>query len=324
MENIVYIKIVDKYEEVMKKGKNTIPLCINKIIYVYKNIFNIITKKIINEENIWILPIQKLNNYNKINNILNKLAMYKNNIYVLSDELLNKDIYKLMNEKEIRHLTGKELKKFLIIKILEYISNIPNEKIDSLEITVLVNDVSEYNIYIIEKLSKIVKSIKIVTSNMYKLKNLEEKLNNEYGIAIQFSNSYRKSLIKSKLIINLDYNNIDINQYNIFEKAIIINTAEDDIKIKSRLFNGIIINSCDIKLKKKTIEKFKELGIYNKYNNLALYQSHIIKQKNVDKIFDEMEEDEIEISALIGNNGNINKKEFKNIFKRLDKTLKTE
>ena len=324
MENIVYLKKVDRYEEIIKKENKTIPLCINKIIYTYKKIFNIITKKIVDGENIWILPIQKLNNYNKINNILNKLEMYKNNIYVLSNDLLNNDIYKLMKEKEIKFLTGKELKKFLIIKILEYISNIQKENLDSLEVTILVNDISEHNVYIIEKLSKTVKTIKIVTSNMYKLKNLEEKLYNEYGIAIQFSNSYRKSLLKSKIIINLDYNNIDINEYNIFEKAIIINIAEEDIKIKSRLFNGIIVNSCGIKFRKEIIEKFKKLGIYDKYNNLELYQSIVNKQNNIYEIFKKIEEDQVSILTLIGNNGNINKKEFKNIFKRLDKILKTE
>ena len=159
---------------------------------------------------------------------------------------------------------------------------------------------------------------------MYKFKKLEEKLYNEYGIAIQFSNSYKKSLVKSKIIINIDYNKIEINEYEIFEEAIIINISEEDINIKSKLFNGIVINSCDIKFIKEKRDKFKKLNIYNKYNSIILYHSTINKEKNIDKIFQKLDEDKVTILNLIGNNGNINKNEFKNIIKRLDKKLKTE
>jgi len=319
MANIVYIKKVDEYDDVLKEKHKKNPKFFKEIIFMYKNIFNIITKKKVENENIWILPLQEKYSKNKINKIIKKISTHRENIYVVADNLANRELYKLMDKYNILYLNGKELKKYLVIKILEYINKIQNKEINNIEVTILANDTSEFNIYLIEKISKMVKGIKVISSNIYKFKNLEEKIYNDYGLAIQFSNSYKKSLFKSKLIINLDYNKIDINEYQIFDKAIIINCAEDDIKIKSKIFNGIIINSCDIKFKKEIRDKFKDMNIYYNYNNLLLYSSIIQQEKNFDNIFKKIDEDKVIITNLIGNNGVINKNEFKNIFKKLDK-----
>lgn len=319
MDNIIYIKKVDDYNEIFKKKHRRMPMILKKLAFLYKNIFNIITKKKLEDSNIWILPIQEKYSDNKMNSLLKKFAKNFGNIFVISNDLRNNHLYKLMHLYDIDYLRGERLKTFLSIKILEYINNIQNNELENIEVTVLVNDVSELNAYIIEKISKLVKSIKVVSPNIYKFKNLEEKLYNEYGIAIQFSNSYRKSLAKSKYIINLDFSQIDLNEYEIFNKAIIINCLEDNIKIKSKLFNGIVINSCNIKFKKEIRDKFKKIDIYHKYNSLLLYESTINQEKSFNKIWERLEEDKVIISNLIGNNGVINKKEFKNINKKLDK-----
>ena len=319
MDHIIYIKKVDDYNEIFKKKYKRMPMLLKKLVFLYKNIFNIITKKKLEDCNIWILPIQEKYSDNKMNSLLKKFTKNSENIFILSNDLEEKHLYKLMHLYNINYLKGDKLKIFLSINILEYINNLQNNKLENIEVTVLVNDVSELNVYIIEKISKHIKSIKVVSPNIYKFKNLEEKLYNEYGIAIQFSNSYRKSLAKSRYIINLDFNQIDLNEYEIFNKSIIINCLEDNIKIKSKLFNGIVINSCNIKFKKEIRDKFKKIDIYHKYNNLLLYESTINQERSFNKILERLEEDKVIISNLIGNNGVINKKEFKNINKKLDK-----
>ena len=319
MANIVYIKKIDEYDDILKEKKKKITEIFKEIIFMYKNIFNIITKKKIQDEDVWILPLQEKYSKNKIDKIIKKISIYSENTYVLSDDLIKNELYKLMDKYNVKYLKEKKLKKYLVIKVLEYINKIQDREINSVEVTILARDTSEFNIYLIERLSKLVRSIKIVSSNIYKFKKLEERLYNEHGIALQFSNSYKKSLFKSKLIINLDYNKIDINEYEIFDKAIIINCAEEDVNIKSKIFNGIVINSCNIKFKKEIRDKFKEMNIYYKYNSLLLYGSKIEGEKNFNKIFQKLEEDKVIISNLIGNNGIINKSEFKNIFKKLDK-----
>lgn len=319
MNNIIYVKKVENYDDILRTKHSNLPLLLKKLIFLYKNIFNVITKKKVEDENIWILPIQEKYSINKINNIFKKLSVHNENIYVFSEDMYNKEILDLINKYSINYLEGKKLKKFLIFKVLEYIKTIQNQDLESFEISILVNDVSELNIYLIEKLAKTVKSIKVVSSKIYKFKNLEEKMYKEYGIAIQFSNSYKKSLAKSKIIINLDFNEIDINEYELFNKSIIINCTENDIKIKSKLFNGIVINSCNIKLPKIIKEKFKRINIYDGYNCLTLYESILNKEKDYNRTLEKIDDDKISILNLIGNNGIINKKEIKNISKKLDK-----
>ena len=319
MENIVYIKKVDNYDEILKGRYKNISVFWKKIIFMYKNMFNIITKKKIEDKNIWIVPIQDKYSENKMNNIIKKMSLCEKNIYVLPESLLHGELLRIMDRFNISYITGKEIKRYLVIKILKYINDIKSEKLINNEITILATDNSEFNINIIEKLSKLVKYIKIVSPNIYKFKKIEEKLYNEYGIGIQFSNSYKKSLVKSKIIVNLDYNKIDINEYEIYDKAILINISKEEIKIKNKLFNGIVINSCNINFKKELREKFIKINLYHGFNNLLLYESIISKEMNIEKVYNKIEEDKIVILNVIGNNGIISRDEFKNIFKRLDK-----
>ena len=324
MKNIIYLKEVSNYNDTLKKRHNKLPLFFKKIIFLYKNIFNIITHKKAEGYNIYTLPITYKYSSNKINKLLKKMKKEENNIYLLSNELNNKQVHKVMYEYGIEYITEEKAKKLLLSNILKYICNIQKKELNNLELTILANDTSELNMYIIEELAKSVKTLKIVSFNIYKFKNLEDRLYNEYGIAIQFSNSYKKSLQKSKTIINLDFNEIEINEYEIYNSAIIINCIENNIKIKSRLFNGIVVNSCNISFKKEIINKFKSTNIYENYNKLILYASIIENKNDFTEINEQLEKDKINIINLIGNNGEINKKEFKNIDKKLDKNIKKE
>ena len=322
MKDIIYLKETTNYDDILRKKQNKLPLFLKKIIFMYKNMFNIITKKKIYDYNIWILPVTDKYSTDKISNILKNVNKEQNNIYVLSNELNNKEVKNFMHESSIEYVTEEKLKKLLLIRTLRYICDVQKENINNLELTILVNNNSELNMYIIEELAKLIKSLKIVSVNIYKFKKLEEKLYDEYGIAIQFSNSYKKSLEKSRIIINLDFSEIEINEYEIFDNGIIINCISNNIKVKSRIFNGIIVNSCNIGLKKEIINKFKSAKIYESYNKLILYTSLIENESNFDKVNEQIENDKLSIINLIGNNGEINKKEFKIIDKKLDKNIK--
>ena len=286
--------------------------------------FNIVTKKYIGEANIWILPIKEKYCMDKLEKILKKNLICTENIYVISNELEKNKIYKYMNLLKIEYLTEEKIKKVLLINILKYISKIQKKDISNIELSILVNNISEINMFLIEELSKLIKSVKIISLNIHKFKGLEEKLYNKYGIAIQFSNSYKKSLEKSKIILNLDFSEIEINEYKIFDRAIIINCITDNIKIKSKLFNGLTINSWEINFRKEIIDKLKTDQIYYNFKKLILYASIIEKEKDILKMFEKIELDKVRITNLIGNNGYINKKEIKNIDKSLDKNLKKE
>ena len=314
MENIIYIKKLDDYDEIIN-CKLKLSVTLKKIIFLYKNIFNIITKQSKDEFNIWVLPFQEKISDNKLNKIIDKqIKRYKiteNTRLVVSKSLLSKNMTDILRKYNINYFNGNLIKKILIFKVLDYINNLQNKELNKRNITILVNEDNNINKYIIKNIALNSKTTKIVSKKINKFKSLEEELYNEYGVAIQFSNSNKKSLSKSEIIINLDFDEVEVNEYDINNNAIIINT-KNSLKVKSKLFNGIVINSYEIKFLQKLKNKFNKNNLLHRYDNLILYES-IIDWKNANdkNIIEKIEEDNIKIINLIGNNGIINKKEFK-------------
>ena len=318
-KQIIYLKETSSYDDILKKEHNKLPLFLKKIVFLYKNMFNIVTKKRIEDIEIWVLPFKEKYYINKLRKIISKLKTQEDKIYLISNELKENNICQVMEEYNEEYIKEEKVKKALLLYIIEYICSMQEKEIADLDLTILVNNTSNINMYLIEKLAKQVKTLKIVSLNINKFKKLEEKLYNEEGIPIQFSNSYKKSLKKSEIIINLDFNELEINEYDICNNAIIVNCIDNNVKIKSRLFNGIIINSCDIEYKKEIINIFKKIKIYENYTKLMLCASLIENEDNIFKIYNILEENNIKIVSLIGNSGIINKNEFKNVAKKLDK-----
>ncbi len=298
MNKIVYLKEIDK-----SLYLNKITL---KIQYWFKRVFNIIKKVKIENVEIWNLPINSDYNVKKIQKVFAKL-LNSENVYVLSQNLENKKIYNVLNDKEIKYLKMEKIKKLLSIKILEYILSIQKREIQNTEVNILVRESSNINSYIIEEIAKNALNVKIISNNIYKFKKIEEKLYDEYGIAIQFSNSYKKSLSKSNIIINLDFDEIDLNEYLIYDRAIIINCINQNIKIKSKLFNGVVINSVNISFNQELKDKFKNLGLYNDFSCLVLLAS-VLEQENYKT---DINNYLVKIKNLYGNNGQISKNELK-------------
>ena len=78
------------------------------------------------------------------------------------------------------------------------------------------------------------------------------------------------------------------------------------MKIKSKSFNGIIINSYIIHFL-KTIEIIKDMD-FNSFEEINIYESLLLdSDRNL------INENTIKIVGIIGNNGIIPEKEFKNI-----------
>ena len=195
--------------------------------------------------------------------------------------------------------------------MIEYINELQKKQITQREITFLVEENNELNNYIISKIAMQSKITKIVSKKIYKFKALEENLYNEYGIPIQFSNSYQKSLSKADIIINLDFDNMEINEYNINNHAIIINT-KGVVKIKTKSFNGIVVNSVNIKFSERLKELFDKNFLLGKYDNIILYESTInCRNRDYSKIEEKKENDKVKILNLIGNNGIISRREIK-------------
>ena len=167
----------------------------------------------------------------------------------------------------------------------------------------LVNDFTQINKELIIDIAKSIKRLNIVTNHIDKFQKIEEYLYNEFGIMLNISNNKRKSLLKSEIILNIDFPEEVINKYRIYDDSIIININEK-IDLKSKRFNGININDYTIEIP----YKYKLKG----FQDELIYES-LIYGKNYKSIKEKIGKDKIVISELIGNNGIIKKIEIENL-----------
>ena len=98
--------------------------------------------------------------------------------------------------------------------------------------------------------------------------------------------------------MNVDFPSELINQYNIYENAIIIN-IRGNVKITKKRFNGITINDYDI-----TFEKNKEFDYDKdtKFKACKIYESQINKKQPIQEIMKQIEKDKVKITKLVGMN----------------------
>lgn len=277
------------------------------IIYYFKKLFCILT---INE-NICILPYKEVKNKVLINTITKIISKNANNV-VLSNYLNSLNQLKiLLNKNDVYIYNGELLKKYLIYYYIDYISKIRKEEIHSQEIFILSNSPKGIDENIIRYFAENFKRINIVTQNINRFKRLEMLLEKNLGIAMTITSNRRKSLLKSKIIVNLDFDEDLLASFNINPNAIIIQTS--NVRIKSKLFNGINILDSQIIFDSSLYGFDKQY--FRKFNNKFLYES-TINNLNFEDIINKIREDNVKIVNLIGRNGVINIQEFDNKFSK--------
>lgn len=203
----------------------------------------------------------------------------------------NKKYVSILEQENYINITGKWLYKMLIPEILEYILKKENLKQEETNIYILVNDLTDIVIENIRHFALKYKSITIITNHIEKFKKIEEQIYEEQGIYLTVINNKKKSLSKAKIIINFDFPKELINQYNIYEKAIIINIP-GKLKINKKRFDGKIIQNYEIKNKSLNCEENL------KYENKAIYESKFYYEQPYKYIRDKIEKDKIKIEKL--------------------------
>lgn len=308
---ICYIKQAENVDEYINYTSKIKAGTIKKVIMFYKKIFNIITVKPLGEGILFFVPYKKKNEIELANKIAKKLKYYNINNVVIDDELQVDNFKNRLYENNINILDGRWLFEFLLIDVLKYISNLKNEELKNGEITIAVNDVDEIAVNIIYELAENIKRLNVVTNNIEKLKNIENKLYKEKGIMITLTNNKRKSLAKAKIILNIDFPEEMLNKYTINKKAILVN-IDSKININNKTFSGVNINYYDIKISDDIMKKFIENNVYKTFDKTVLYESILYSKNRYQVIREKIMKDEIKINGLIGNNGMVNEKEFDN------------
>lgn len=259
----------------------------------------------ITEDKIAILPYKTLKRFKKVKMYFIRKVLEKLDVQVVLSKYLSKidGLENSLNRANIKTIKGNKLINYLYVPIIKYICKIKNEEIYKQEITILAKKYSVLLEEQIVEIAKEVKRIQIVTTNIKQFENLEYKLNDIVGIPCQVTNNKRKSLLNSKNIINIDFDEETLNKYNINRNAIVINIA-NNIKINSKLFNGINVYDYQIKY-----DNVFDDSKYSLFDKKALYES-TLNNKNYTQSIEKLKKDNVRIVNLVGKNGVINIREF--------------
>lgn len=209
---------------------------------------------------------------------LQKYKVFSNQLYTYGFEIIN----------------GKWLFNVLSCEILEYIVKKEKMTEEKVKISILVNDVTDIELYNIKEIVKKYKRLNIVTNHIEKFKKLEEQILDEYGLMITLTNNKKKSLTKTDIILNVDFPTELINKYRIAENAIIINLKQKTT-IKQKRFEGKIFN--DYEILHQNIEEI-EYDKNEKFHIKDIYEALIYKQQPIENIRRKVEKDKVEIKFL--------------------------
>lgn len=233
----------------------------------------------------------------KTNKIINKLSNSKK--AVLSKQAQEEvQFVNYLNSYGIQIANGRWLFEILLTNIVEYL--IHKKKIEKANISILINDLTEIELRNIKTLAIKYKTINIVTNHIEKFAKLEEQLQEE-GVIITITNNKKKSLMKSNIIINVDFPKELLNKYRIKEDSNIIN-LRGKMKIIQKRFNGLNINNYEIDFR----DDKKGICAYSgKFYLRDLYESKLYKKQGIDAILQEINRDKIVIKKLYLNNGTI-------------------
>lgn len=296
---MVYIKSTKDYMDFFYENSK-LPNQVKKIIFKIKSLFGkFFVKKIPNGELI-ILPC---NSKALKKNLAKFLKVYSVKTVCLSKDLEEDEFFK---ESNLNILNGKWLYKYLIFNYIKYISSQQDNKLQEMEVSFLINKITELDLENIEETAKAIKCINIVTNATTRIKRLAEKLYEENGIILNVTKNYKKSLMKSDIIINIDFPEEEINKFSIPRKAIIIN-IEKKTKINYKGFNGVNVLDYNTSIPKKYLDRDLNLDSFRKE---ILYESYLYKNTSPKNILKEIKKDNIHIESLVGQKGIIRKTEF--------------
>ncbi len=277
-EDMYYIKEIDKPSKFLKrcnwiKSENNeiiLPIQGEEIKYKQAQKLSKKTKKILQKTNTNKIVLSK---------IIKKQKDYCNNLYSYGFDIPD----------------GKWLLEILSCETLGYIVEKKNLKKQELMVSILVNQLSEITLQNIKQLVKEYKRINIVTNHIQQLKKLEDEILEEEGIMITVTNNKKKSLLKSNIILNIDFPTELINQYQIKEDAIILN-IQGNVKIKKKRFCGICINDYEI----KRVQGLEYEDIEGQFWNKDIYEACFYKRQPIVEIKKKVRKDNVQIAWLQG------------------------
>lgn len=301
---IWYVKQIKNAEEICKENKHKL---IQKLVYLCKKTFGIVTLKEVGNKTIALLPEGDL--IKIAQKLCKKIYDRENQNLVLSSELMEqKNFVNYLYSNNFNILNGRWLFSYLIEEVLDYIGEKSGKPVETMEVSVMVNDNSEKNLKTIVDIALKVKMLNIITNHIETFMKLEEYLYNRHGILVRVANNTKKSLLKTNVIVNLDFPEELVNKYSLPKKGIIVNIGEE-VYIRSKRFSGINVNFFEIDLPEEKF--FRENNLLGEFKSAILYESVLHRKGSYESIREQIKENKSNIKNLVGINGIICEKEYK-------------
>lgn len=259
---------------------------------------------------------------NKVSKIIKKLEI--DNI-VFSNELIYTEFsFRVIDNLDKETVCdGRKLMIYMQYDILIYILNIQNIDISNADVYFLIKKDNDLNLQFLSKFIENCKTVNIVTNDIARFKEVQERIYENENILIGISNNKSKALKRARYILNINMDENDIKKYKINRDAIIIN-LKNMVYYNNPGFNGININYMQIFLPDEYIEQFECINNQNEFDLTRLYEVYLMQKLNIEKRklnvlkcekVENIEEkiikqDGVKITGLIGNNGRIGESEF--------------
>ncbi len=304
-----YLKTLKEKQGIIYKVAYYICSFFYKIIAKIKYIFNIITVKEIYNAYLFIMPFRELEKTQKIKICLKKVKklMQKYNIQTLvAEEKLQK--YHMFNKiiedeiKKIHILDGRGIMPYLIKEIIEFTLKKQNLKTETEDLYICAKEVNNICVENIYYLIHYFKTVNIITPNIRQFQNIADQVENQVSTVITVTNNKKKSLKKSKIIVNFDFSEQEIKKYTIYRDATIITINKNGF-YESCTYSGIQIRKVGISTSEKVKDFFEEYNLTDDCSMATLYESLINKKQNLEYVKEKMKKDEVKIITLYGKNG---------------------
>jgi len=242
----------------------------------------------------------------KVLNILNKAEVNK---LVINNELLkNRAFCEMLYENKKNIITGRNMYKSLIVRIMKDVSFQMNVEIKQLKVALLVDNYSVENVDLIKTVAKEVKSLTVVTTDKDKFDMLIDNLYTKYGIVVKVLEKSTTNLKNIQILINADFPSYDMNHLIVPNSILIICGFAKHYQIEKN-FNGIVIKNIDIIDCNNHNQNIDDLSLCE-----AKIYSYLRKLKENDRVF---ERNGFKINGYLGENGKIRAEEFKELGKNI-------
>lgn len=285
-----------------------------------------------------------------VEKLLCKIQKYKIEMIIFSDKLSTKNKSGIIFSEEfetqkVNYLQQKEQKKekklvfqiasgrkiieYMQFHIFEYILKIQGKDIRQEEVYFLIKRDSKMDFSFLDKFIRNCKTVNIITNDIERFKKIQHNLYEQENILIGLSNNKNKALKRAKYIFNINMEKKDIEKLKIYRNAIIINITKA-FQYNSNCFQGININQIEIKMPDEYMEELEKINKFDedKLNSEKFYEAILLEklkqekdkelvqtesyiQKSYLEVANQIiQQDEIKIKNVIGNNGIIQIEEF--------------